>query len=151
MNNTQPFATDAPPAAKSGAFSVAAALLLPIIMSVGARAQTDKDKKPGPDEPEKVDRAYVREHYTKFEYELPMHKADARLLDAFDSVRIEPATVLVRETAELACELRLIARELATWRRERRQTLDDLDDADRLRVAVSRALCRPRGYAHGSE
>src|SRR5204863_1062821 len=44
-----------------------AALLL-ALMRIGAPAQEDKDKTKG----EEVTQAYLREHYTKFEYRIPM-------------------------------------------------------------------------------
>ncbi|MCZ6675494.1 MAG: CocE/NonD family hydrolase, partial [Verrucomicrobia bacterium] len=56
----------------TNAYSMTVAFLLLMIMSIDARAQTDKEKKDDSDESKKVDQAYVREHYTKFEYDVPM-------------------------------------------------------------------------------
>ena len=48
------------------------AFLVLITLAIGALAHTDADKKADSDESKKVDEAYIREHYTKFEYDVPM-------------------------------------------------------------------------------
>lgn len=65
-------APSAPVHRKSGPLRATALAFL--ITALAAQAETDKakEKESKPEEPEKIDQAYVREHYTKFEYEVPM-------------------------------------------------------------------------------
>ena len=52
--------------------ALGAALLFQMIVAIAAPAQEAKEKKSDSEEADKIDQAYVREHYTKFEYEVPM-------------------------------------------------------------------------------
>ena len=52
--------------------SLPLALLLMVIMPFAIQAQTDEKKKVDSDDSRKVDQAYIREYYTKYEYDIPM-------------------------------------------------------------------------------
>lgn len=51
---------------------IPAVILLQLFLFANAQGQADAEKKADSEESKKVDQAYIQEHYTKFEYDVPM-------------------------------------------------------------------------------